>query len=97
MSEVKTEIHVDPSEDRFTVNRVQDVEPILERAKALHNAGIGQSGEWRHAASIPNVIVERYCEDAGITFREFAMNEVHQRRLLESPDLSHFRIWKGRL
>lgn len=97
MNDVRTEVHVDPSEDRFVVNRVQDVEPILERAKALHNAGIGQSGDWRHAASIPNVIVERYCEDAGITFQEFMQNVAHMKRLLESPDLSHFRIWKGRL
>lgn len=97
MSDVRTTVHVDPSEDRFWVNRVQDVEPALERAKALHNAGIGQSGDWRLAASIPNVLVEKYCEDNGITFAEFAADEAHMRRLVESPDLSHFRIWKGRL
>lgn len=97
MSEVKTQIVVDPSEDVFHVNRVQDVEPILEDAKRRHNEGLHGSKDYKHAMSIPNVLVERYCELNGISYAEFMGNEQHIRRMLNDPELSHFRIWKGRV
>lgn len=96
---VRSVFHYDHTEDRTIIERVQDVEPILERAKGLHNAGLTHSDdrEYVHAASIPNVIVERYCHLHKIAFDEFMRNEDHQRRLLNDPDLSGFRIWKGRV
>ena len=97
MTEVKTQVIDDPSEDRLYVYREQDVEPILEEAKRRHNEGLQGSKEYKHAMSIPNVLVEKYCQMHGITFAEFMGNEQHIRRMLSDPDLSHFRIWKGRV
>jgi len=98
MSDIRTRFHYDHTEDRSVIERVQDCEPALERAKALHNAGLTHSAdrEWVHAASIPNVLVEKYLNDHGITFVEFCRNEDHMRRLLNDAELSGFRIWKGR-
>ncbi len=97
MSEVRTLGLVE--DDKLVIHRVQDVEPILERAKTLHNEGAcwSQDREFVHAASIPNVIVEAYCNQHGITFEEWMGNEEHQRRVLNDPSLGHFRIWKGRV
>ena len=54
--------------------RSQDVEPILEHNKALRAAGEVGSGEMRHAAKIPFVIIEQYLADKGIDLHEFHVN-----------------------
>lgn len=76
---------------------VQDCTPIVNRTKALHNEGLHGSSDMRLAASIPRVLVERYCNDAGITFADLSTSAEHKRRLLNDPALSHFRVWGGRV
>lgn len=76
---------------------VQDCNPIAERAKAMHNAGITGSSEMRLAASFPFVMVEKYCNDKGITLNEFNTDKAHIRYMLNDPALAHFRIWKGKI
>lgn len=59
MSDVVTRVHSDPSTRSYTFQRIQDVEPILERNKALRS--MPQKSDWgRHVASIPNVIYEKW-------------------------------------
>lgn len=76
---------------------VQDCTPIVERTKALHNEGIHGSSEMRHAATFPFVLVEKYCNDKGITFEQFMNGREHVRAMLSDPALSHFRVWGGRV
>ena len=76
---------------------VQDCTSIAEYAKARHNEGHIGSGDMRLAASVPMVMIEKYCNDNGIEYREFAGSQEHIKRLLSDPALEHFRIWKGRL
>lgn len=82
-------------EGRMFVGRTQDCTPIAEQAKALHNAGLHGSADVKHAASIPFVIVEKYCNDKGITFEEFMNGDKHIRAVLNDPSNDMFRIWKG--
>lgn len=84
-------------EGRLIIGLSQDCTPIAEHAKALQNAGIHGTSEMRHAARIPQVIVEKYCNDRGITFREFMNDQTHVRRILNDPDNAMFRVWKGRV
>lgn len=51
----------------------------------------------RHVAEVPYIVVESYCQKNGITLHEFMNDQVHIKRVLESPDNSLFRIWKGKL
>ena len=53
--------HYDPSERTFTFEMRQDVEPILEHNKLLR--GEKQTGDFRHVASIPNVILTRWLNE----------------------------------
>lgn len=92
---VGTRIHVHG--DITTFERIQDCTPIAERAKALHNEGFHGSSEMKHAASLPMVIIEKYCNEKKITFHEFINNEAHMRNMLNDPDNAMFRIWKGRV
>jgi len=57
---VRTELHFDGG--NMTVNRVQDVEDIIERNKRLQSED--QRSDWgRHIADIPNVIIERWLNE----------------------------------
>jgi hypothetical protein len=82
---------------RIVFETAQDVSSILEDAKARHNQGMTGLGEMRHAARIPLVVVEKYCNDNNIPFHEFMGNKEHIRRVLTDPSLSAFRIWQGKI
>lgn len=98
MSEVHTRLDVTDS-GTLVIQRTQDVDPILRQAKELakDNHGKSQSGEMYHAARLPMVLVENYCNQKGINFREFMANPSHVRAMLNDPALSKFRIWEGRV
>lgn len=95
MSEVLTRFHYSPSEDVTAIERVQDCTPILNDAAARRSAGIVGSGEMRHAARFPMVIIEQYCNEKNITFAEFMQNKEHVKAMLNDPALAGFRIWEG--
>ena len=95
MSDVQTVAKVE--DGVLVISRRQDVEPILERAKAMHREGLHGSSEMRLAAEIPNVLIEDYCNRNGITYQEWAQNKEHKRRLLNDPAIAAFRIWPGRV
>lgn len=97
MSEVHTRLDV-TDDDTLVIQRSQDVDPILRATRELakDNNGKSQSGEMYHAARLPMVLVENYCNQKGITFREFMANPTHVKTMLNDPALSKFRIWNGR-
>lgn len=83
--------------DDMVQRRFQDVEPVLDECKRLRSLGATGSGEMKHAAMIPMNLVESYLVTNGITMHEFEVNPVHLRNMLNSPELSAFRIWQGRV
>lgn len=97
MSEIQTKLHYDASTDGLIIERVQDVEQVLEYAKRQHLSGEHGGPDMKHAASIPAVLVEAYCNQHGITFAEFMGSEAHAKAMLNDKSLAHFRIWKGRV
>lgn len=50
----ETEMHG----DKMVIARQQDVEPLLERLKAIRNSGMNDSAkaDWHHVCSIPPVV-----------------------------------------
>ena len=95
MGQVITRLH--ESDNGFTVERVQDVEPILKATHDLRTQGAVGSSEMRHAASLPMVLVEAYCNTNHIEFSEFMAHPKHVKAMLNDPALSKFRIWEGRV
>lgn len=82
---------------KLFIAQAQDCTPIAEQCKKLHNAGAYGSSEMRHAASIPDVILEKYMNEHGISYAELMGNPEHFRRILNDPDNKCFRIWPGRV
>lgn len=99
MSDVKTKYHYDHENDRLYIERVQDVEPYLEHLAKIRQVsdGVSKSGDLRYAGTIPDVIVEKYCNEQRITYEEFIKNPEHHRRILNNPDFSKLRVWRGKL
>lgn len=82
---------------KIFIAQTQDCTAIAERAKALHNAGEFGSSEMRHAATIPDVILEKYMNEHHVTYAELMTNPEHFRRICNDPDNKMFRIWPGRI
>lgn len=84
----------DESTDSLTIRRVQDVEPILDRNKALandgahwrNNAGSDDVGiDMRLVATIPVIVQEKWLREHGVDIN----NKDHWlgvKRLLNDPD-----------
>ena len=82
---------------KMTVQRSQDCTPILDLCKTQHNEGIHGSSDMKLAAKLPFVVIENYCNVNDVDFAEAMRNPIHLKRMLNDPDLSGFRIWKGRV
>lgn len=86
---------IEVSDGVLTAATVQDCDPIAEYTKALHNEGLHGSSDMKHAGFIPDVFIEKYCNDNGVTFHEFMANREHIRRVINDPALKAFRVWPG--
>ena len=95
MSGMRSRIHLDADGDALTIEHVQDVEPILERNKAL--CGEAQSSDWgRHIATIPNVVIVKWMNEEGADVLRMSGEEFGAfiRRKLDDPDWRHLRVDK---
>lgn len=94
---IETKFHVE--DGNVTIERVADVQAILDETAMLRSMGhtVSESGDLHHIGKIPKIIVEKYCNEKGITFRDFITDDTHITRILNDPDYSLFRVWEGRV
>ncbi|HEY1544975.1 MAG TPA: hypothetical protein VGG01_21465 [Xanthobacteraceae bacterium] len=93
MSDVVARVHLDSDGDRFTVEHIQDVEPILTRNKALQAEP--QRSDWgRHIATIPNVVLVKWMTEEGADVLRMSGEEFGAfiRQKLDDPDWRHLRV-----
>ncbi len=82
-----SKFHYDESEDKVHIERTQDVEPILEANKRQYNDNQGFKSEiFNKKASIPLVVLLKWCQEKGITYQEFMGDEKILKRFLNDPD-----------
>lgn len=87
----------DEAEDRFAVESVADITSVIERNKALFTAddgGWSPTREWRRVASFPPIVIEIFKRRWGADPLARG-NEALLRRLLNEPELRHFRTAPG--
>ena len=90
--------HYDESEDKLHIERVQDVQPILEANKRMLNDNQGFKSEvFNKKASIPMVVLLGWLQDKGITYQEFMGNDKILKRFLNDPDNAFCLCKKGRV
>lgn len=81
---------------KVSIETVADVSPVVERAKALHNAGRTKTrlGD-RHVAEIPIIVLDAWARKQGLTFQHVMQDDALLNRFLQDPDHSYFVIDKG--
>lgn len=102
MSDVETKYHYDHTEDRLYIERVQDIEPIIEANKRQMNEHNGHEssrwkGEFHHVARIPEVVIEKWCNENGFTYADFIRDRSISKRFLNDPSNALFRTKPGKL
>lgn len=95
----KFRIHQDGT---FDVKRTQDVEAIINHNKNLQAEGFSgytPSGDMKHVASIPLIVIEQWARKWGIPMNEIMGPRMHEviRKELNDPDNAFLRTGKGRL
>lgn len=83
----------------FTVERIADVEPVIDLNKQLQRdnpSGMGASREWKHVAEIPVMVWQIWCQQYG-TDPLAKGNEALLKRLLNDPDNRWLRTSEGRV
>jgi len=86
-------------DDNLVIETRQDVAPILEAVKRKKEilADKPVDGLGYFVGTIPEVVVEQYMREFGVTYAEMIGNDVHVQRILNNPDYSKFRVWEGRI
>lgn len=87
------------SDDELTVQRIADVEPVIDWNKAYQNdnpSGMGPTREWKHVARIPVTVVFEWIQRYGVdpTQKE---NRQLLMRLLNDPEWRYLRAGLGRV
>lgn len=76
--------------DSFTVEAIQDTAPILDRNKAMQNAG-KQTGDLRLIASIPTIFIEKWMREEGFNLLALPAQELARiiAKKRRDPDYRH--------
>ena len=98
MSGVRTRVHLDLSDGLIHFERLQDVEPILDNNKRLQNEP-QRPGDLKHVASIPNVVLEKWCNEDGVNIFAFGQAEFarYVTKKLNDPDWRYLKTTDGRV
>lgn len=70
---------------------------VVDACKAMHNAGQFGSKEMRYYGEVTPHMLQTYCDKRGVTWAETMQNPEHFRRILNDPENSDMRVYKGRI
>ena len=90
----RTDFHYDEAGDNFTLNTVQDAQPIVDENKRKMNRygdklSVGKRGEWHHAASIPINVWEQWMQDTnGAIEKDSKLLAAY----INDPDYKYFKV-----
>lgn len=97
---IKEKLSYDHTEDKLVVERVQDVEPILEANKRDFNA-TPETGQFKQplvlAARIPLIVIEQWLKEGINLFEPSPEMEKAVRKKLNSPEYAYLRTNRGRI
>lgn len=74
-----------------------DADTVAEYCKAAHNDGAHGSADMKHVMRVDGFFIVDWCNKRGLTFAQFMRDQSIQKAFMEDPELSMFRIWKGRV
>lgn len=94
---IDTRFHFDSSERKIHVERVDDVEDIVENNKRLQSEP--QKSDWgRHVANVPLIFIEKELNrehargNTSLRYLGPGFDEWFKRTFLDNPDYRDFRV-----
>lgn len=99
MTNIVERIHYDDLEDKLTIERVQDVQPIIEANKRDMDFDNRRhkSETMNLYARVPLIMLEKWAKDNGISYYELMNNDKLLKSFLNDPDNAAFRVRRGRI
>lgn len=88
---IHSRFHYSNHDDTWAIERVQNVEPIVERNKREAREGVNDRGEFRKVASIPLVVVEKWKNELGVD----VFNKDHMPRVAALLNSSEYAFLKA--
>jgi hypothetical protein len=98
-TDISTGIRYDEAGDNYLIRREADVAPIISGNKKLYNDGTdgyGETREWRRAACIPNIILEKWLKEDGIRYWD-SEDTPKLMAKLDDPEWRYLRTAPGHL
>lgn len=88
---IETRLH-GTGDGRIVIERIQDVEPILDLNKALQNTP-QRTESFRHIGTIPNIILERWMNESDENILRMSSKDFDRfiHRKLRDPDWAWLR------
>lgn len=84
--------------DKFVIAKTQDVEAVVEDAKARHNIDATKTGMGdRHAMRVPIIVIDAWARKKGLTYGNVMRDQSLLKQFVEDPENADFRVWKGNL
>lgn len=62
-----------------------------------HNDRNFGNREMRYLGEVTPMMLQRYCDKTGVRWDEAMRDPTHFRRILNDPENSDMRVWKGRI
>ncbi|MBS1169518.1 MAG: hypothetical protein H6R01_436 [Burkholderiaceae bacterium] len=91
-----SDVYLHEQGDKAIIQTVQDVSPVLERAKELHNRGQYRTGMGqRHVASIPIIVLDAWARQRGKNFADVMNDQELFSLFLSDPAHGYFIIDKS--
>lgn len=91
---VATRMHFNEADGSFAIERIQDVEPILELNKARQAQGwdgYNASGDFRTDYELPLVVAEKLRNERGLDALNKNHDEAIHRLIMTDPDYKYLR------
>lgn len=68
----------------------------VEAVKELRDARAFGTSDMRYLGEVTPMMLQTYCDKTGVKWDEAMQNPEHFRRILNDPENSYMRVWKGR-
>ena len=81
----------------LTSETLDNLRVVSDHCQRLRSAGLTGDGDVKVLAHIPGFMIEKWCNDRGITFAAFMRDNSIQTQMLNDPALKAFRVYEGRV
>lgn len=81
----------------LTSETLDNLRVVSDHCQRLRSSGLTGDKDMRVLAHVPGFMIEKWCNDHGITFAAFMRDNEIQTKMLNDPDMKAFRVYEGRV